>query len=447
MKRRILLLGTLFLQVFFLFSLHAQEEFSTPRDFSEFESNTGVQQIVDVVRPWVGLTPQEIAPGSVPLGSLKYKTYVPEKKLSENREPLLELEPVKKKKEIPLPQEENYPLEVTGDPVPVKNSAPGWVGPLPSELAPEAIPLGSLVNRRVIKRVPKSEPVEQKIEDSRPVQQAPEKPLNASIFISTRPYYTYNVLRVDNGDEEAGVWENLIGASLFTKSFPMGNYITFVPRLDLMMQVASYEDKEVQAGGQNLKDLLGYRFALAKAGFGLNFPKEFSLNLGYEYNLLNSLNTGDKMFDALVPSLRLSKIFTLGQTTLLMVDASARYSATDRELPNPLPGQFPDDGDNLQFGLNFMLIQLFGSEGQFMLMPSLNVSRSEYLNHTNDGRVDLSTTLGLNGSWQATDWLSLDLGVNWTVMRMNDLGKVLQGPSSKYQAFDIGGSLTASHSF
>ena len=42
-----------------------------------------------------------------------------------------------------------------------------------------------------------------------------------------------------------------------------------------------------------------------------------------------------------------------------------------------------------------------------MLMPSLNVSRSEYLNHTNDGRVDLSTTLGLTGSWQATDWLTL----------------------------------------
>ena len=64
----------------------------TPREFSEFESNLGDQQLVEVVRPWVGKTPQEIAPGSIPLGSLRNKTYVPVEVLKEEPEPLLPIE-------------------------------------------------------------------------------------------------------------------------------------------------------------------------------------------------------------------------------------------------------------------------------------------------------------------------------------------------------------------
>ena len=92
-------------------------------------------------------------------------------------------------------------------------------------------------------------------------------------------------------------------------------------------------------------------------------------------------------------------------------------------MPYPIPGQFADDGDNYQLGLSLSLIQLFGANGQFMLMPSLSITRSEYLKNINDGRVDWSTVVGLNGSWQATDWLSLDLGLTWSFMQMNDLGK------------------------
>ena len=80
-------------------------------------------------------------------------------------------------------------------------------------------------------------------------------------------------------------------------------------------------------------------------------------------------------------------------------------------------------------------------------MPSLGITRSEYLKNTNDGRVDWSTVLGLNGSWQITDWLSLDLGLTWSIMRMNELGEALQGASSRHQALDLGGSIMASHSF
>jgi hypothetical protein len=448
------------------------ESFSKPREFSEFKSNLGEQRLVDVVRPWVGITPQELVPGAIVLGSLKNRTYVPAEKIVPNPPPL---EPVKKEsvevleiKERPLElsENENFPLEIRGDPMPVERSAQGWVGPLPHELAPRAVPLGSLSNRRKITRSHytkprqeprKSKPVPREVQPE-PVRQGrgerssspkpkeeEQPPLNMSIFASTRGYYTHNVLRLNGEDDGAGVWENMAGASLSTRPFVLGQYVTMVPTLDLMMQTAAYEDKDV--GGANLAEILGYRFGMVKTGLSFSFPRDFSLSLGYEYTMLNSLDTGDKMSDGFAPSLRLGKMFSLGETTLLMLDGSARYSITDRVMPYPIPGQFADDGDNYQLGLSLSLIQLFGAKGQFMLMPSLSVTRSEYVKNTNDGRVDWSTVVGLNGSWQATDWLSLDLGLTWSFMQMNDIGEALQGASSKYQALDVGGSIMASHTF
>jgi len=365
--------------------------------------------------------------------------------------------------QVDLPENVNYPLNISGEPVPVNKTSEGWVGPLPHELAPHAIRLGSLANRRQIPvrtAVPKQKVTKEKASPpvSPPANPAPPKtvedanveeeevaPLNMSIFASTRGYYTHNVLRLNGEDDGARVWENMAGASLSTRPFALGQYVTLVPSLDLMMQTAAYEEKEV--GGANLAEILGYRFGMVKTGLSFSFPRDISLSLGYEYTMLNSLDTGDKMSDGFAPSLRLSKMFALSDTTLLMMDGSARYSMTDRVLPYPIPGQFADDGDNYQLGLSLSLIQILGANGQFMLMPSLSITRSEYVKNTNDGRVDWSTVVGLNGSWQATDWLSLDLGLTWSIMQMNDIGKALQGDSAKYQALDIGGSIMASHKF
>ena len=130
-----------------------------------------------------------------------------------------------------------------------------------------------------------------------------------------------------------------------------------------------------------------------------------------------------------------------------MTDGNLRYSFTDRVLPYPIPGQFADDGDNLQLGLSLSLVHLFGPEDRFMIMPSLNFSRSEYLKNENDGRVDWLTSIGLNTSWQMLDWLSLDLGLSYAILRMNDQGATTQGDSSKYEGLDIGLTVMAAHQF
>ena len=51
-------------------------EFSLPRSYSSLDSNIGQQQIVTVSRIWVGDSPQHIAPGSIPLGSLANRKYI-----------------------------------------------------------------------------------------------------------------------------------------------------------------------------------------------------------------------------------------------------------------------------------------------------------------------------------------------------------------------------------
>ena len=348
----------LLLYGFFLKSFLWGESFSKPREFSEFGSNLGEQQLVEVVRPWVGVTPEELVPGAIVLGSLKNRTYAPAENIVPDPPPLEPLKkesvkvPEKKKAPVELPENKNFPLEIRGDPIPVERSAHGWVGPLPHELAPRAIPLGSLANRRKITRshyakprpAPRdSKPIPSKVQPpalqsqaesvqprgevspSSPQTQEEQPPLNMSIFASTRGYYTHNVMRLNGEDDGAGVWENMAGASLSTRPFALGQYVTMVPSLDLMIQTAAYEDKEV--GGANLAEILGYRFGMVKTGLSFSFPKDYSLSLGYEYTMLNSLDTGDKMSDGFAPSIRLGRMFSLGDTTLLMLDGSARYSS------------------------------------------------------------------------------------------------------------------------
>ena len=56
---------------------------------------------------------------------------------------------------------------------------------------------------------------------------------------------------------------------------------------------------------------------------------------------------------------------------------------------------FADDGDNFQTTLNLSLVKTFGENGQHAFMPSLGLTRSEYLENLQDGRVDLVFSAGI----------------------------------------------------
>ena len=156
-------------------------------------------------------------------------------------------------------------------------------------------------------------------------------------------------------------------------------------------------------------------------------------------------NGQDQMFDAVAPSLQLQKVVGLRETTFLMVDGMLKLSNTNREIDVLLPGIFADDGDNFQTTLNLSLIQTFGDSGNYVLMPTLGLTRSEYLKNTQDGRADLVFSAGMSGIWQATQWLSLQTFVNYSTLSTNSKGDAVG--ASTFDAWDVGVSVTASHSF
>jgi hypothetical protein len=130
-----------------------------------------------------------------------------------------------------------------------------------------------------------------------------------------------------------------------------------------------------------------------------------------------------------------------------MLDGLLKYSSTNRVINFETEDIFPDDGDNILLGLNLNFMKSFGPDGQFILMPGIGISRTEYLKNNQDGRVDMVYFAGISGIWQPLQWLSFQTFGNFSAMNTNGPGEILLGKSSKFQAWDIGASVTASHTF
>jgi hypothetical protein len=273
----------------------------------------------------------------------------------------------------------------------------------------------------------------------KPEEEKKPSPVSVSVFAGTRPYQTNNVLRSESGEIDSGVWENTLGGSITGQPFKVGNYVSLIPRLDLIMQWSNY-------GEETVSDLLDYRFGMIKGGLGVSLPGDWTLTAALEYDVLHSQASGDRMFDAVAPSLQLQKVVGLRETTFLMVDGMLKLSNTNREIDVLLPGIFADDGDNFQTTLNLSLIQTFGDSGNYVLMPTLGLTRSEYLKNTQDGRADLVFSAGMSGIWQATEWLSLQTFVNYSTLSTNSKGK-RDNLASPFDAWDVGLSITTSHTF
>ena len=263
--------------------------------------------------------------------------------------------------------------------------------------------------------------------------------VGTSVFVGSRIYHTDNVLRSKTGKMSSGVWENSLGGSLTGKPFQVGSYFSMIPRLDLIMQWSNY-------GEDSVSDLLDYRFGMIKGGLGIALPGDWMLTPGLEYDLLHEQASGNRIFDAVAPSLQLQKVVGLGETTFLMVDGMLKLSNTDRTLSAfNLPGVFADDGDNFQTTLNLSLIRTYGENGQYVLMPAIGLTRSEYLKNLQDGRVDIVFSAGLSGIWQAKKWLSMQAFANYSTLSTNGKGEALG--TSTFDAWDIGVSANVNHSF
>lgn len=255
-----------------------------------------------------------------------------------------------------------------------------------------------------------------------------------------RIYRTSNVLRVKTDADSSGVVETNLGVGVSHSGLGLGQYITMIPRLDLMVQWANYSDNKVS-------DLLDYRFNLAKVSLAFNFPGDWVLTPAIEYNLLNSQSTGNRMFDAVAPSINVQKATVFKERSILLTDVSLKLANTDKVVGFAAPGIFADDGDNFQSSLSFTYVQLFGDENEWLLMPSMGVTRSLYLKNTHDGRIDYLLNLGLTSIYQWKPWLGFQTFLNFSKMSTNEKGEELLGSSYSSKTFDLGFAITGNYQF
>ena len=255
-----------------------------------------------------------------------------------------------------------------------------------------------------------------------------------------RIYRTSNVLRVKTDADASGVVETNLGVGVSHSGLGLGRYITMIPRLDLMVKWANYSDNKVS-------DLLDYRFSLAKASLVINFPGDWVVTPAIEYNLLNNQSNGNRMFDAVAPSINVQKATVFNERSILLTDVSLKLANTDKVVGFAAPGIFADDGDNFQSSLYFTYVQLFGDENELLLMPSMGVTRSLYLKDTHDGRIDYLLNLGLTGIYQWKPWLGFQTFLNFSKMSTNEKGEELLGSSSSSKTYDLGFAITGNYQF
>ena len=137
--------------------------------------------------------------------------------------------------------------------------------------------------------------------DSVPVKNTKEvSNLDLSVSAGLRAYQTSNVLRVDAGEMKSGVLESNIGGAVTRSSVQVGEYITMIPRLDVMMQWANY-------GEDTVSDLLDYRFTLAKGSFAFAFPNDWTITPAIEYKPIFFAQIAETDFDVTNPDSNIAK--------------------------------------------------------------------------------------------------------------------------------------------
>lgn len=261
-----------------------------------------------------------------------------------------------------------------------------------------------------------------------------ENEFKFSATTGTRLYRTSNVLRTpEKGKaERSGVFEANVGFGISHSPFAIGEYLTLIPRFDLFMQIAEYEEYSAN---------LDNRFGMAKASLAWGLPKDWSMGTSLEYNILNNLNTGDRISDAIAPAWSIQKTIPLTDNSLLMADFMIKYSASDQTMVLPAAGVYSDSGDNYQNSISATYVHMLGEEGKFMIMPRIGLNRTHYLKSPSKGRDDYLLTIGSSFIYQWTEWLSVQSFITYSSMSSED--DAVDG----FKALDSGISLSANFSF
>ena len=259
----------------------------------------------------------------------------------------------------------------------------------------------------------------------------PKGPLVFSTQAGMRAYTTSNVLRQESSlAKSSGVVESNLGIAVSHRAFKINEYVTMLPRLDMMMQWAWY--------AQN-SELLDYQFGLVKAGIAFGFPNDWSVGTSLDYNTLSNLESGDKTFDSISPSVSLQKIIPVSESSFILFDSMVRLSNMRAETFFPAAGVFADSGDNYQTSFSVSYLKMLGFDQEWTIMPRLAINRTNYTKTPNTGRLDYLLSAGVSAIYQWTDWLGLQSFITYNKMDSDTI--------SNFNAFDLGIAINGNFSF
>lgn len=349
-------------------------------DYSTFHSNLGVQEIVELGIPLEDLKDQKSFPSSSP------PSPQPER-MEERFQP----------KRVPATEQSSRTIEAQKDELGI------W--------------------ERGEAKVPSTQP-----------STAPSLSLSGfqiSAQSGLRAYHTSNVLRQSKEKEErSGVFEANVMASVLAPDIEVGDYYILLPRLDMMLQWAQYQEKS---------SLLDYRFGLIKGELGLAMPNDWNLGFGLDYNILHNMSSGDKTFDAWSPSFSLQKRYAVLKNSYLIFNATAKISNVAQTQVFEAAGIFADSGDNVQNSISLALVHPFDKSGKLVIKPKIGLSRTNYSKFPNNHRLDYLFSGGANLTYRWRDYLDLHGFMSFSSMSSNDI--------EDFEAFDVGLALSGNYRF
>ena len=271
-----------------------------------------------------------------------------------------------------------------------------------------------------------------------------------SLSTGFRTYHSTNVTRVSDAEQTANVMEFNIGANAVFPKIKLDIFNTqMTPRMSLLGLRSYFGRYRLRSADwrQNDAQILDYEFRLASLSTDIEALGGVQLSLGIEYDELLNFREGNRLYHALVPSVALSKILALDTGQSILLEAQGKYVSSHTNLPYEIPGVFDDDGDNQQLALNASLIQPIDEEGKMLVVPSISIVRTGYLNNLMTGRTDYLFVSGVSASYQAKPWFTPQLFVNHSKKWTNQKGKDILGAASKFKNLDAGLILSLSHSF
>jgi hypothetical protein len=223
----------------------------------------------------------------------------------------------------------------------------------------------------------------------RPVE-TKKKGFGYHLGFSSKIYYSNNPLSTESGlyKISAGIWENSIHNNFLLGAYDLRGS-TFSPLIGISYTSFSHFGNE-SIRKQNMDF----------GSLNLNFAGIFSFghgwsvrpSLGYTSDFSHKSNSA-QLYSQLSPSIALSKNFSLGKINSF-ADWSLTYNFTD----SALGGDFLD---RFETALTWGLFIPFSN---FEFSPYVRVSLSDY---SNQSKTDLGANLGLDLSYNITDWMAL----------------------------------------